>query len=123
MIALLTPALNGTSLCFVPYYKPNFCQGVKRMVWLAVGLVCGVAIGLVSRLPTKAMRLLDISVFASLAVMLFGLGVEVAQNPKLQKAVSNHALSVLVLLASVSLASMFWGWLLERGWSSLWRQV
>lgn len=92
------------------------------MVWMAVALLAGIIVGLTLRLPSKVLRLLDISIFASLAVMLFGLGVEVAQNPKLHKTLGNHAFSVLILLASVSFASVFWGWLLERGWSSLWRR-
>jgi uncharacterized membrane protein YczE len=92
------------------------------MVWLVLALLIGIAIGLAFRLPEKALRLLDFSILVSLALMLFGLGTEIAQNPKLQKTVNNHALSVLVLLASVSLASIFWGWLLERGWATLWRQ-
>ncbi len=93
------------------------------MLWLVVALLVGIALGLTFRLPERALRLIDISIFVSLAIMLFGLGIEVAQNPKLQKAVSNHAVTVLALLASVSLASIIWGWLLERGWLSLWRRV
>ncbi|MEM4762189.1 MAG: LysO family transporter [Thermofilum sp.] len=93
------------------------------MVWLVIALVLGIAVGLAFRLPERALKLLDISIFASLAFMLFGLGVEVAQNPKLRMTVNNHAVTVLVLLASVSLASIIWGWLLERGWSSLWRRA
>ncbi len=92
------------------------------MVWLVLALLIGIAVGSVFRLSEKALRLLDFSVLASLAFMLFGLGIEIAQNPKLQKTVNNHALSVFVLLASVSLASIFWGWILERGWAALWRQ-
>ncbi len=92
------------------------------MFWVAVALVVGILVGLTLRLPPKVLRLLDISVFASLAVMLFGLGVKVAQNPKLHETLGNHTLSVLSLLASVSIASVFWGWLLERGWSSLWQR-
>lgn len=92
------------------------------MVWLAITLIVGIFVGLIFRLPEKTLRLLDISIFVSLAVMLFGLGVGVAQNPKLQKTLGNYALSVLILLVSVSLASIIWGWLLERGWSALWRQ-
>ncbi len=93
------------------------------MVWLAVALVAGIVLGLVFRLPERTLFWLDKSIFASLALMLFGLGVEVAQNPKLQKAVSSHAITILALLVSVSIASMFWGWLLEKGWSLLWRRV
>lgn len=92
------------------------------MVWLVIALVAGIVIGLTVRLPKEALRLLDTSIFVSLAIMLFGLGVGVAQNPKLQKTLGNHTFSVLVLLVSVSVASMVWGWLLERGWSSLWRR-
>ncbi len=92
------------------------------MVWLVLALLFGIAIGSTFRLPEKALRLLDFSILVSLAFMLLGLGTEIAQNPKLQKTVNNHALSVLVLLASVSLASLFWGWLLERGWAALWRR-
>lgn len=93
------------------------------MIWLVVALIVGIAVGLAFRLPKRALKLLDISIFASLAMMLFGLGIEVAQNPKLQKAVSNHAITVLALLVSVTLASVIWGWLLERGCLSLWRQA
>lgn len=92
------------------------------MVWVAIALLAGILVGLTLRLPQKVLRFLDISLFASLAVMLLGLGIEVAQNPKFQKTVNNHALLVLTLLASVAVASTFWGWLLERGWSSLWRR-
>jgi uncharacterized membrane protein len=92
------------------------------MGWLVLALTMGVSLGLMVRLPQTAMKFLDRSLTASLVVMLTALGVEVSQNPKLEQALSGHGLSVAILLISVSVVSIAWGWLLERGWSSLWRE-
>jgi len=92
------------------------------MGWLVFALVMGIVLGITVRLPQTVMRFLDRSLTVSLVVMLTALGIEVAQNPKLEQALSSHGLSVATLLISVSAVSIAWGWLLERGWALLWRE-
>jgi len=92
------------------------------MGWLVAALLAGVAIGLRFRLSPKTLRLLDHTVTASLVAMLMGFGIQVGGNPKLNQTLDKHSLTVFALLAGVSLASLLWGWLMERGWSLLWRQ-
>ncbi|MCS3918122.1 LysO family transporter [Fervidibacter sacchari] len=91
------------------------------MGWLVLALTAGIVLGLIVRLPQTATKFLDRSLTVSLVIMLTALGIEVAQNPKLDQALSGHGLSVATLLISVSVVSVAWGWLLERGWSLLWR--
>ena len=91
------------------------------MGWLVLALTAGIVLGLMVRLPQTIMKFLDLSLTVSLVIMLTALGIEVAQNPKLDQALSGHGLSVATLLISVSVVSVAWGWLLERGWSLLWR--
>ena len=92
------------------------------MGWLVLALTAGIVLGLIVRLPQTATKFLDRSLTVSLVIMLTALGIEVAQNPKLDQALSGHGLSVATLLISVSVVSVAWGWLLERGWSLLWRE-
>ncbi len=92
------------------------------MSWIVFALAMGIVLGVTVRLPQTAMRFLDRSLTVSLVAMLTALGVEVAQNPKLEQALSGHGLSVATLLISVSVISIAWGWLLERGWALLWRE-
>jgi len=92
------------------------------MGWLVFALVMGIVLGITVRLPQTVTRFLDRSLTVSLVVMLTALGIEVAQNPKLEQALSSHGLLVATLLISVSAVSIAWGWLLERGWALLWRE-
>ncbi len=92
------------------------------MGWLVFALTIGVALGLVVRLPQTAMKFLDLSLTVSLVTMLIALGIEVVQKPKFEQALSGQGLSVATLLISVSVVSIAWGWLIERGWSLLWRE-
>ncbi|MFA0735545.1 MAG: hypothetical protein OGMRLDGQ_002045 [Candidatus Fervidibacter sp.] len=92
------------------------------MGWLAFALLLGIVFGLVVRLSLTVTRLLDCSLTVSLVIMLMMLGIEVAKNQKLGHAINSHVLSVVALLVSVSLVSVAWGWLLERGWSLPWWQ-
>ncbi|MEJ7613533.1 MAG: LysO family transporter, partial [Candidatus Fervidibacter sacchari] len=85
------------------------------MGWLVLALTAGIVLGLIVRLPQTATKFLDRSLTVSLVIMLTALGIEVAQNPKLDQALSGHGLSVATLLISVSVVSVAWGWLLERG--------
>ena len=91
------------------------------MGWLVLALTAGIVLGLMVRLPQTIMKFLDLSLTVSLVIMLTALGIEVAQNPKFEQALSGHGLSVVTLLVSISIVSIAWGWLLERGWSLLWR--
>jgi membrane-associated PAP2 superfamily phosphatase len=91
------------------------------MGWLVLALAMGVVLGIAVRLSQTVMRFLDCSLTVSLVVMLTALGIEVAQNPKFEQALSSHGLLVATLLISVSVVSIAWGWLLERGWTLLCR--
>jgi len=92
------------------------------MGWIVLALTVGILLGLMVRLPQTAMKFLDLSLTFSLVIMLTALGIEVAQNPNFEQALSGQGLSVATLLISVSVVSIVWGWLLERGWSLLWRE-
>jgi len=92
------------------------------MGWIVLALTVGIVLGLMVRLPQTIMKFLDLSLTVSLVIMLTALGIEVAQNPNFERALSGHGFSVATLLISVSIVSVAWGWLLERGWSLLWRE-
>jgi len=92
------------------------------MGWIVLALTVGILLGLMVRLPQTAMKFLDLSLTFSLVIMLTALGIEVAQKPNFEQALSGQGLSVVTLLISVSVVSIVWGWLLERGWSLLWRE-
>mgnify|MGYP000340529146 CR=1 FL=1 len=92
------------------------------MGWIVLALTVGILLGLMVRLPQTAMKFLDLSLTFSLVIMLTALGIEVTQKPNFEQALSGQGLSVATLLISVSVVSIVWGWLLERGWSLLWRE-